>query len=264
MNWFAKLLLKARRWSVQLAALLILNSYFLAWLKQVPCPVLNCYACPLAVLACPIGTLQHFSIIHRIPFFTLGLLGLIGSLVGRLSCGWFCPFGFLQDLSYRLKTPKLSLSNSWGWLRYLVLILLVGLIPLLTLEPWFCKLCPMGTLEGGIPLVLTDSTLRALIGRFFWLKAFILVVFLAWMILTKRPFCRFICPLGAIYSLFNRLSALQLVISPENCHECDHCRQVCPMDISVPKDLGSTQCIRCLECIQACPQGVIGFTEVAP
>ncbi|PKO23474.1 MAG: 4Fe-4S binding protein [Chloroflexi bacterium HGW-Chloroflexi-1] len=257
LNRLAGLLLKVRRWVVQLAAFGLWNSLLFPGLKALPCPALNCYGCPFAVVACPIGTLQHFIVIREAPFYMLGVLGIIGALVGRISCGWLCPFGFLQDLLYKLKAPKLRLSNRFGWLRYAVLVVLVGLIPFFTLEPWFCKLCPTGTLEAGIPWLALRPDLRHLAGWLFWSKVGILVFFLAWMVFTRRPFCRFVCPLGAIYSLFNRFSALQLRVDESACARCDRCQEVCSMDIRVYENPQSGQCVRCLECVRACPKGAV-------
>ena len=259
MNRLLTLLLKTNRLGLQVGAFVILNSYFLPWLKHIPCLALNCHACPLAVFACPIGGLQNFAIIRQFPFYTLGILGTVAALVGRLSCGWFCPFGLLQDLLYRVKLPKLNLSNNLGWFRYAILFVLVGLIPLLTLEPWFCKLCPLGALEAGIPLAIIDGNVRAQIGWFFALKLVLLLLFIIWMVITKRPFCRFICPLGAIYGIFNRFSALQLRVDQAQCSRCNRCQQACPTDVRIYDKPNSTQCIRCLDCVEICPTSAISY-----
>ena len=255
------LLTAKRRW-VQAISFVAMNSFFLQSItKAVPCFGMNCYACPAAIFACPIGTLQHFAIIRQVPLYTLGLLGVVGALVGRLACGWLCPFGWLQELLYglrkRLRWPEWRLSNRLGWLRYAFLVLLVGIVPFVTLEPWFSKLCPVGTLEAGIPLVATNADLRALVGPLFFVKVLILVGFLAWMTATKRPFCRFVCPLGAIWSPFNRASTLKLSIDRHACTDCDVCRSVCPVDISVHEDPASTRCVRCMECVRSCPESAI-------
>lgn len=259
MNGLVAWLLRVRRWPIQLLSALGMNSYFLADpLKALPCWGLNCYACPAAAFSCPIGTLQHFVIVRQFPAYVLGVLGLAGSIAGRWSCGWLCPFGFLQDLLYRLKVPKLRLRTGWwGKLRYAVLALLVVVVAYVTLEPWFCKLCPQGALEGAIPQVLLHPELRESIGWFYWLKIAILAGFLGWMAVTKRPFCRFFCPLGAIWSPFNRISLVQLRVDLPSCRGCDRCREVCPTDISVYDDPNSDQCIRCLACVKACPHEVI-------
>ena len=140
----------------------------------------------------------------------------------------------------------------------MVLFILVATVPLLTQELWFCKLCPAGTLEAGIPLVLTDAGLRAQIGNFFVLKLSILVAFIGAMMLIKRPFCRFACPLGAIYAPFNRHSVLHLEVDQDVCIKCDKCWDVCPVDIKIYEDANSPECIRCFECARVCPVSAIG------
>ena len=291
-----------RPW-VQLGSLVLLNSWFTQNVtKAVPCPGLNCYACPLASLACPIGSLQHFAGERQIPFYLLGVLGLIGALGGRMACGWLCPFGWLQEQLHKLPVRKwpvrprkrarwwvlllVSLgyaASVWGmvvaglpsvalagylvagfvlyaWLGASRLFALVGLallMPFFTLEPWFSKLCPAGMLEGGIPEVLIDADLRALIGPFFWLKLAILLFFLAWMAVTRRPFCRWICPLGAIWSPFNRYSTVQLYVDQEACIVCNRCQKVCPVDIRIYEDDADPACVRCMQCVDECPVSCI-------
>jgi ferredoxin-type protein NapH len=258
---FVSFLLTARRRWVQAVSFLVMNSFVLQGLKSIPCLGMNCYACPGAIFACPIGTLQHFAAIRQIPFYTLGVLGLVGVLVGRLACGWLCPFGWLQELMYglrrRLRWRSWPVSERLGWLRYAFLIVLVGIVPVLTLEPWFSKLCPVGTIEAGIPWLLLDAQLRAQAGWLFALKVAILLGFLVWMGHSKRPFCRFVCPLGAIWSPFNRLSTLRLAVDEASCTHCDACLGVCPVDIQIHEDPDSTRCIRCMECIKVCPEVAI-------
>ena len=258
-------LLRIKRWPVQLASTIVMNSYFFAGtLKAIPCWGMNCYACPAAVFSCPIGTIQHFSVLHRIPVYVLGVLGVAGALGGRWSCGWFCPFGFLQDLMHKIKAPKWRLrTGKAGWLRYVFLVVLVIIVPYLTLEPWFTKLCPVGTLQGAIPQMLLRPELREQIGWFYWLKIAILLVFLAWMALTKRPFCRYVCPLGAIWSPFNKVSTVRLAVDQGRCTRCLRCRQVCPVDIDVFESPNASQCIRCLACIPECPQDAILLSSAA-
>ncbi len=192
--------MRGRRLS-QLASLLAVNPYFIYFssrsayqgaLKGVCVPVLNCYACPLTAFACPIGSLQHSFVLlsGRVKgFFSRGLgallyvagsLGLVGALVGRMPCGWLCPFGLIQDLLYKVPVPKLRLPRGVRWGRYAFLLGLVVLAPLITGAHWFSRLCPMGALEGGVFLkvVPPEGGLPAA-GWFFWFKMAILAAFLA-------------------------------------------------------------------------------------
>ncbi len=257
----------------QLAALVLFNIYFYGFyirsiyqgsLKLLPCPGLNCHSCPSAVLSCPVGALQmltSYGALH-VPFYVLGFTGLIGSAAGRIACGWACPFGLLQDLLHKIPSPKLSIPGALRWLRYLLLIGLVFAVAWITGEPWFCKLCPAGTLEAGIPLTSLNADLRELTGTLFTVKLAILAAFLALFVLCKRPFCRVICPLGAIYGLFNRFSLLQVRFDRSKCTGCNACYKACPVEIKPYKKnaCGSTDCIRCLRCLK-CPAGAVSLSS---
>jgi polyferredoxin len=255
-RWLAR-----RRMAVQAAAALALSSGLTQQIQRVtrglPCPALHCYACPAATFACPIGSIQHFVGRRKVPLYVAGVVALFGALVGRFSCGWFCPFGWFQELVYKLPTPKLRLPNRYNWSRYVILVLLVLLVPFLTREPWFCKLCPAGMLEGGIPTVLLSADVRTLVGAFYWFKLALLGGFLAWMAATKRPFCRWVCPLGALWSPFNPVSTFRLEVDQTQCIVCNRCQAVCPVDIRVYEGENAAACIRCMACVEACPTACI-------
>ncbi len=265
----------------QIVSALVINSHWPSLfgrriyqgnLKGFCVPVLNCYSCPLAVTACPIGALQNiFARVrpsvavgrYHLGLYVIGILGVVGSAVGRMACGWICPFGALQDLLHKIPSPKIEMPRFLNYFKYVVLLMMVILLPLLVVdafgfgEVWFCKyLCPAGTLEAGIPLTALDPALRSGIGVLFWSKVAILAFFVLLMIPVKRPFCKATCPLGAIYSLFNRVSILRLSVSSK-CIKCDKCYQVCPMSIKVYENPNANDCIRCLDCINVCPVDAI-------
>jgi ferredoxin-type protein NapH len=261
---------------VQTIAFFIGNSYFASIprasfyqgnLKGACVPVLNCYACPLAWGSCPIGTMQHFIIVRALPFYLIGVLGLIGLVVGRWPCGWLCPFGFFQELLHRIPLRKIKLPD---WLRHLKFVFLVGVVGLVawwTFEPWFCKLCPAGTLEAGLPWLAWKargsvfSEGMDFTTWMFGVKMVILVGFILLSAMVWRPFCRFMCPLGAFLGLMNKVSLLQLDYDLdncaiayakgsdfENCASCKHCSNHCPMGLKVPEQRSSVDCIRCMNC----------------
>jgi ferredoxin-type protein NapH len=263
--------LRARRY-LQVSAALVANPWFYYFKsrmifqgspKGVCFPGMNCYACPLALYSCPIGSLQHSFASRSMGAFlyVAGTIGLIGALVGRMACGWVCPFGLLQELLYKVPLPKFRLARWAGHFKYLALGILAVLMPLLLREHWYSRLCPVGTLEGAIPLqaMPPSGVPRTVLqpGVFFWLKIAILAVFLLWMMVTKRPFCRTACPLGAIWSMFNPISLYRLEVDGDSCNRCDKCREVCPVDINVYDNPNSAECIRCLECKGACPNGAV-------
>jgi polyferredoxin len=221
-------------------------------LKGACTPLLNCYACPSALLSCPIGSLQHSMAIQTVPLYAAGTLSVIGAGVGRMTCGTLCPFGTLQDLLYKFRGWKISLPAWTRYLRYAVLVLLVFAVPLATREHWFSKLCPAGTLMGGLPWLAMDPGLRSMIRSLFWIKIAILLFFATTSTMVKRPFCRAFCPLGAIFSFFNRTSFLQLAWNPDTCTRCGKCQKICPVDIRPDRNPTDPDCIRCLDCTR-CP-----------
>lgn len=234
-------------------------------LKGYCVPTLNCYACPGAFCSCPIGSLQHFALTGRFPFFLLGFLGLVGTSVGRMTCGWLCPFGLLQDLLKRLSVKNIHLPRWMGNLKYASLVLIAIMLPFFLKDMWFSKLCPAGGIEAAIPWAVGGSSrspdmaglnVRSMISSMFWIKMAILSFFLIAMVFIKRPFCRTACPLGAILSLMNRVSFVTLRFDAEKCTGCKICNRLCPVDLDVPSQIRSPECIRCLECTK-CPEKAI-------
>lgn len=269
---------------IQLAAAALFNGYALGFQrgkiftgasKAFCVPVLNCYSCPGALGACPIGALQAVLGSHRrFPFYVLGLLMLFGVALGRAVCGLLCPFGLVQDLLHRIPVPKARLPKGIDrparYLKYVVLAVLVILLPafagtdLGVAPPFFCQyLCPAGTLEGGIPLLLSNPALRQAAGALFRWKALILAAILVLSLFIHRPFCKYLCPLGAFYALFSRFSLYQMRLDQSRCVGCKACQRVCPMDVEITKNINSPECIRCGECRRACPTGAIssGFRQ---
>jgi ferredoxin-type protein NapH len=237
-------------------------------LKSACVPILNCWGCPLSLFSCPIGALQHFFNLHLFPFYIVGFFGVIGMLVGRMVCGWLCPFGMLQDLLFKIKSLHWKLPPWMTYIKYAVLVIVAGIIAWITREPWFCKSCPAGILEAGIPLVLADrgGDIRSLVGWLFWSKVAFLTIVVALSIPVKRFFCRVFCPVGAIYSLFNRFSLVHLSIEKEKCKhpKCGVCVVICPMDINIYDNPNQKECIRCLECVHHCPNIAINMNFYQP
>lgn len=272
---------------IQVLATFLTNSYFLfpftkniyqGPLKVICSPGLNCYSCPASTTYCPIGAIQQLLLGIRFSLETgsyyfgasvVGTIGLIGSLSGRMVCGWLCPFGLLQDLLCKLGPKKLwDPPKLLRYVKYVMLIGFVFLFPLLLTnewgmgKPWFCKyVCPAGTLEAGIPMLILQPDLRATLGWLFYNKLFWLVLFLIWSIFTSRPFCRTTCPLGAFYGLLNRVALVKLELIEEKCTQCGACARVCPMGIQFNENLHSPECILCMRCLkEGCTFGAIQLT----
>ena len=260
---------KKLRLAIQGVAALIQNANFKGFFegkiytgagKNICVPGLNCYSCPGAVGSCPIGSLQTFltQFKIKIPYYVVGLLLFFGALFGRAVCGFLCPFGMIQELinliPFPFKKNRFKGDKVLRYLKYLILVLCVIILPIcFKLTPFFCKyICPSGTI-AGILLAITDSAIATKLGAIFTWKVIILISILVSSIIIWRPFCKYICPLGAIYSFFNRVSLLRLKVDGSKCINCGKCAEACKMCVDPVKNANSGECIRCMDCAKACP-----------
>lgn len=238
--------------------------------KAICVPGLNCYSCPGATGACPIGAIQSVvgSSGFNITYYIIGFLILIGMFLGRFICGFLCPFGLFQDLLHKIPSAKISTEKvkSLKLMKYFILFGTVILLPTIIVnetglgEPIFCQyICPQGILEAGIPLAIANEGIRATLGFLFSLKFAILMAVVILSIFIYRPFCKFICPLGAFYAFFNKVSLFGMKVNERACTSCGKCRKACKMDVDVTKTPNHTECIRCGECVKACPTDAVSF-----
>lgn len=244
-------------------------------LKSVCVPGLNCYSCPAAAGSCPIGALQAVigSPKYHISYYIIGILIFFGVLLGRVVCGFLCPFGWAQELLHKLPTKKFSTRrlHLLTYLKYGILVVFVIVLPMTMVnevglaDPFFCKyICPAGILEGGIPLALSNGSIRASLGALFTWKSCVLLGVIVLSVFFYRPFCKWICPLGAFYALFNKISVFRLSVDPTACTACGACSRVCKMDVEVFRHPNHTECIRCGDCIRICPHQAIRRSPILP
>jgi polyferredoxin len=208
-------------------------------------PGLHCYACPLAVTVCPIGLMQNLVVFGVVPYFWLGALFVYGLMAGRGFCGWLCPFGTLNDL-LAFRRVRIGRWTSYGKYAVLAFTLLGAWLAADTL---FCKLCPAATLEASIPFLFlgvakVNTPLLVHLGT--------LAGTLLGMVLIARFWCRYLCPMGALLSLFNRVSFLRLRLNTERCKDCGACTASCPMGIEPHTEHDNHNCIKCGNCVDGC------------
>ena len=266
-----------KRRLIQLYSALLYNAHlrgfaegeiFTGSTKSVCVPGFNCYSCPGATGACPLGSLQNAlgSLNKNIGFYVFGILLLYGMLFGRTVCGWFCPLGLIQELLHKIPTPKLKKSRFTrilSYLKYVILAVFVVIIPIWygILQgipvPGFCKyICPAGTFEGAIGLLPNNPTWLSMLGPIFTQKFVIMVIIGLACIFCYRAFCRFLCPLGAIYGMFNKISVIGVKVDKGCCNNCGACVRNCKMDVA---QVGDHECIHCAHCVAVCNQKAISF-----
>jgi polyferredoxin len=245
-------------------------------LKKLCAPGLNCYSCPGALGSCPLGALQNLLAdpSYKMSFYVIGTLSVFGILFGRLICGFMCPIGLLQELLHRItpdfikkRADKRTLPKAFRWFKYGVLLIFVIALPLWASDafgfgkPWFCQyICPSGMVMGALPLLLANPSLTSLTGAVFQMKLWICAAVLTASFVSYRFFCKYLCPLGAVYGLFNRLSFYRIRADHTKCSHCGLCAQTCAMGVNPRKTPNSAECIRCGQCVEACPQAALSFT----
>ena len=276
-NW-VKSHIPTRRRLIQLYAALLYNAHLKGYItgniytgaiKNLCVPGFNCYSCPGAIGACPLGALQNAIAASgsRTPSYVLGILLLYGLTFGRTICGYLCPLGLLQDLLHKIPTVKIRknfVTRILSYLKYVILAVFVVIVPFwYSLQsypvPAFCKyICPEGTFGGAIGLLSNPVNFDkySMLGVLFTRKFLILLVITGLCVLIYRAFCRFLCPLGAIYGLFAKICVIGVKVDAPKCTDCGRCVRECPMDI---RRVGDHECIHCGNCMDKCPTKAISF-----
>lgn len=283
-----------KRIGIQTLWFIFTNSYMIGYvqgsiyqgpIKNICVPGMNCYSCPGAWGSCPIGALQavfnsrdyssgQAVTDHYFSFYVVGIIMLFGAICGRFVCGFLCPFGWIQELLAKIPVPKSMRINSFPgdkilrYLKFVVLGIFVIALPLFIVDdvfPWFCKLiCPSGMAIGGIPLMSVNEDLRSAAGNFTILKLCLLAFIVLLSIVMYRPFCKYLCPLGAIYGVLNVVSIYKYSVDEDKCNDCGACVKTCRMGVDIRKTPNSIECIRCGDCRAVCPKEAIhgGFKKL--
>ncbi|MBU0617984.1 MAG: 4Fe-4S binding protein [Planctomycetes bacterium] len=199
---------------------------------------------------CPIGAIQnvvvaltdpHYAVSYFvIAFFLLPLVFAV--LFGRAFCGGVCPLGAIQELVVLrpLHVPR-RLDKALGWLKwvYLGLAIWFAAKPVETRDFLICRFDPfVGFFRFTGPLHMV------LIGAGF----LILGTFVG------RAYCRYLCPYGAILSLFSRISWRGVTITPDKELECGLCAESCPYGAIKDLRAEKSSCVYCARCFNTCPR----------
>jgi len=251
-----------KRRITQVVSLLLLHSSWGPELKWFCNPVLSCHSCALSWFACPIGVYIHYSGYHLFPFIALGMVLLLGIVLGKLFCGWVCPFGFLQDMLYKIKTRKITLPKWTKNIKYLVLVLMVFLIPFFLGEETiysFCRICPASALQVTVPNIIASGS--SVLPLATLVKLTVLIIVILAVIFASRAFCKVLCPIGAILAPLNLFSFWKVKVPTDNCTSCEMCDEACPAGVSpssrILKGVASNRsldCMVCHDCRTVCPE----------
>jgi len=235
-------------------------------LKKFCVPGYNCRYCVGAVAGCPVATMSNFfghglkAGLYSVPFYVMVTFLLISLMLARIICGWLCPMGLIQDLLYKIPTPKLPKSvwtRRLSYLKYVVLVIFVIAIPIYMVNVqgsgahYLCRNFCVVTLPAAVSgLAKAKASLlntpRVLLG----------ILVFGSSIFIYRTFCRFLCPLGAWYSLFNKISAYAIKVDEKQCIYCNKCIRTCLMDC---EKVGDRECIACGKCLPGCPTKAISY-----
>ncbi len=252
-----------RKLSLIISALLLHSSWGPEF-KWICNPVLSCHSCVLAWFACPIGVFVHYSGYHLFPFMAFGMVLLVGVLVGRLLCGWVCPFGLLQDWLHKIPSKKFVLPDWTANIKYLLLLLMVFLFPfLLGEQTWFsfCRICPAAALQVSLP-----SLIQSGFGGISWatvVRFAVLAAVVGMVIYSNRSFCKVLCPIGALLAPLNFISFWVVKPPRESCSSCLKCDKACGINVKPSLRLSrqipanrALDCIVCHDCQRACESTV--------
>ncbi|MHA2378650.1 MAG: 4Fe-4S binding protein [Candidatus Thorarchaeota archaeon] len=252
-------------------------------------PIIAPLEAPTALLAGTFDTLQREFSGGIFPFFTLGAMIIIVTVLGRSACGWVCPIGTIQDFATLPKRSKVRPSpNTEKELRRIktyIFVIVIGLAVWVGISRVFGTAGDFERILGVFASAAFDPFNPAFIifyeattqlwpysletlwfitqwGFFIGQLAFVVLI-VAVGIWVPRWFCRWLCPAGWLYGVFSREALIGIGRNPARCtpDTCNVCEVVCPMNIRIRrypyKALRSPECIMCLECKSHCPSGAI-------
>ncbi len=230
-------------------------------------PFINCQSCELATGACPVGTFQMALLKGKIPYLAMATVILVGAVLGRWICGWLCPFGFLSDIFDRFSKHK-KFPKKAGYIKFVLLgiIIITSILSFKSNKqvlPFCAIVCAGGFFYGLLPYYVTTGfgNLKGKLPFFHVLVLYHIAYAVTFLTLAYRYsgrfFCRYICPMGAVLGLFNKIALVRIEHDSSSCNNCNACNKVCPMGADLCQDsfLDRTNCIACARCVKVCKTG---------
>jgi ferredoxin-type protein NapH len=190
------------------------------------------------------------------------VLWLLATLaLGRGFCSWGCFYGGWDDGFSRIgKKPIIKkINNIWKWMPFAILML-IAITAALTLVPTYCDwICPFKTVTEFEQVTSVESFAKAVV----FVSLFLGLVVILPILTKKRTQCSYLCPLGAVNSLSNKINPFTIKIDKTVCNDCMKCVTVCPLfalsEEDVKKGDVSIFCSKCGKCVDACTKQAIHF-----
>lgn len=186
----------------------------------------------------------------------LGIVIILSVLFGPVICGFFCPLGAIQDITARIGKKIFKnkyntfvsekLNSKLKYLRYVSLIATIALT----------------SISGGVMILEKINPYHAYLSifnrRFSTIGFIVLGFVICASFIIHRPWCRFLCPYGALLGLSNKIKVLRIFRKKQTCIGCTKCSRSCPMRIQIHKteEVRDISCISCMECVddKVCPK----------
>ncbi|MBW9150723.1 4Fe-4S binding protein [Clostridium estertheticum] len=215
---------------------------------------------------CPYGALETFyslvfggTFLQKIFSGTMILLGItlvLAVIFRRGFCGLICPFGALQEffgiigkkIFHKRFIMPIAIDKPLRYLKYIVLVVTIYFawktagLWMDPYDPW----AAYGHLSAGYESLTTEYLVGTIV----------LVIILVGSLLYDRFFCKYLCPMGAVYGIVSKISPSKIVRDKDICINCNLCSKSCPMNIDVAEvdKVISTECISCQVCVLTCPK----------
>lgn len=254
-------------------------------------PVLQSLGSPAKTVGDAFAVTQYMLYETVFPWLPLASFLIAAVLLGRMLCGWVCPFGFIQEILGYVKRKHKEISprthKDMINLKYIILgiVLFISITVSATAvmgigqsykdalgvfaQAPFNALSPHDTLFAILPTMTfnaftAEAPFADILGAIatlpplFWARLIILGLVIAFAVYTPRSFCKYLCPVGAIMALLNHFSFLGLKRDVVHCTKegCRSCVEACPMKVPILdlpwKKFTHPECIYCLECVDAC------------
>ena len=220
-----------------------------AWLVVVSIACVGYFGFFREGCVCPIGSIQNVTVgltdpNYAVPYYVIATFVLplaVALFFGRVFCAGVCPLGAIQELMTLkpIEVPR-RLDKALGWLKwvYLGLAIYYAVLPAVDRDFVICRFDPFVGLFR-----FTGAAWLLIVGGLFLVAG----------IFIGRPYCRWLCPYGALLSVFSRYAWKSFSITPDRELDCGLCNDACPYGAIEERRAVRMDCFACGRCYRSCP-----------